>query len=196
MLASMTLSEAGRAKEVEETIEENVVVLDFTLPGHKHSPPATHEQSLNSLVPLNVGGELLSPEVLSGLRHGGSIATVPVPKTAMDEDRGPPPREHDIRRSRKTTDMSAEPITPCVQRPPHRHFWLGVRTTDAAHKRAPLLRRQEIRHQRSSSDRVGMAQSVAQRLGTRSETKPPHRISGVAVTGALDCGLAVLSSPP
>ena len=140
---------------------------------HEDSPPIASKRFPNPLVPLDVRRELPLPEVPSGLRRIGLPTTVTVPEAAVNEDRGAPARKHDVRRTGKATDVGTKPVASRVQRTPNSQLRLRVRAADAAHHRAPLLRRHDVRHPRSPSTSVGMETSVTQHLHAVSSASAP-----------------------
>lgn len=77
-----------------------VFTLECTLPDYGYTPPDILKGVNIPSVSCDIIVELLVPEIYVGSRCRGRFATVPVPKTAMDEQDRFEPRENDIRRPR------------------------------------------------------------------------------------------------
>ena len=60
--------------------------LQSTLPDHQNSPPLVTEFLDNPPVPLDIGRELLVPEILPRTWDGGHVAPMPMPEAAMHQD--------------------------------------------------------------------------------------------------------------
>jgi len=62
-----------------------------------------------------------------------------MPKTTMDEDRGAPPRQHDIGRAGKISSMQPKPEAKCVQHSSDLDFRTGVLRSDRLHDPPALI---------------------------------------------------------
>ena len=84
-------------QEIRETVDTGV---ELTLPYDRGGPPDFGEFSQNACILVHGATELLGPELRVGGGHGGSLATVPVPETAVDKHREPIPNKNHVRRPR------------------------------------------------------------------------------------------------
>ena len=150
--ASRILRRTRRTKEGEEAIHECLVRFNLALPGDENPPSVAGETLLVLPVPLDVASELGLPELLARPGSVGLAASVPVPETAVNEDRGASFREDDVGPTGQTADVGPKPVAEGVERPANYEFGLRIDTTDAAHERATVMRRQVVGQRRLLDD--------------------------------------------
>jgi len=106
------------------------------------------EQCLsNSQVARLVALELVEPKIRTAGRGRRAHATLmPVPKAAMDEDRGAEPRQGHVRSTRQVRPVQAEPKPQSVKRTPQGKLRLGVESRNLRHDLRARLRIDDIGH--------------------------------------------------
>ena len=100
-------------------------LLQLALPDNDDTPALRLQHPPDHLVPLLVPGNLRHPELRVSLRYSiAPAAPVPMPETAVHENRGPVSRQHDIRRPRQAPHIRPIPESPPPQRTAQRHLRL------------------------------------------------------------------------
>jgi hypothetical protein len=98
-----------------------------------------------SSVPFDIGSELSTPEVLSGLGEVGETTIgVAMPEAPLHKNHRAVPGQNDIRTPWKRTAVQPEPEANAVQGRPYSKLGLGVLGADARHDAAALRGRNGI----------------------------------------------------
>lgn len=79
-----------------QSIRQLIEVLGLALPDHKDGPTERFELFYLRSVPVNISFELGQPIIETRFRQLSFRASVPVPETAMDEDRLPMAGQNDV----------------------------------------------------------------------------------------------------
>lgn len=94
------------------------------------------KRGLDLGVTFLVAADLLAPEILARARPAEQRAVVPVPETAVSEDRGTPARQHHIRFAGQATIVKDEPEPKSMKAAPHYQLGLGILPPDPGHHAA------------------------------------------------------------
>jgi hypothetical protein len=97
-------------------------------------------------IPFSVTGYLCLPELLSGRGEFEHGTIVPVPKAAIDQDRGAETRKHQIRATGEVTTVQAKAETTKMQATAQDQLRLRILATNVAHVQLTLSRCQDISH--------------------------------------------------
>ena len=108
-------------------------------PDNHHVPSRLAPRLLVADVALDVLRPFLHPELDVGFRHGGILASVPVPETAVHVDYRPGPGNHDIGLPLEPPIAHPVPPTAREQAFAHEQFRQGVLASDLHHQPATLL---------------------------------------------------------
>lgn len=115
-------------------------LIQLTLPDGYHIP-ALHGKSLKiRKVASTIARNLLFPECRVALWNHIIAATfMTVPETAVHKDHGTVLRKHNVRVPRIALVILAESETLREQIASHKHLWLGILSSNAAHCEMSLL---------------------------------------------------------
>jgi hypothetical protein len=112
-------------------------VSRLALPNDFDAPSCCSQGGVDTLVALAIGGEFLAPIFLVRLGHGGfATARMPMPKTAVNEDRQLMLGKDDIGPSREVAPVQAEPIPKRMDSSTNDQFWFRVLRVDTSHDSA------------------------------------------------------------
>ena len=104
-----------------------------TFPHRQHPPTLVPEAGKGDPVAVCVLGDLLPPELLSGLRPFEHRAVVGVPETPMHEEHRSIFREHKVRASRQLFAVKAKPQAAGMKSAPDLHLGLCITSSHARH---------------------------------------------------------------
>ena len=140
--SALRCSRCRAAEEFREPRRESLQIRGFALPYDHDAPSEFTEIACVRPVTNYVLLELVLPErrTCPGCRRPPA-PFVPVPETAVDEDRLLAPGETDVRRTGKAALLKSEAVTEPVKELPYDKFRRRVRRTDTCHVRAALGRR-------------------------------------------------------
>ena len=129
-------------QEIHESLCENRRPFRFALPNDQHVPTKLMQRRYLPMITGDVLLEFLIPEGSAGLRSGRpTTALVPVPETAVNEDRLSAGGETDVGGAGKISPMESIAVSETVKQFPNGHFRLGVLRTDTRHEGAAFRRR-------------------------------------------------------
>lgn len=104
-----------------------------TLPDRQHTPVISQQLAHHPDIPRPVAGQLGQPELRIACRNPGQVASMPMPKTAIDKNSNLPAGQDHIRLAGQALAAAREPETQGVQRLADLDLGLGVAATDASH---------------------------------------------------------------
>ena len=110
-----------------------------TFPHRQHPPALVPEAGKCDPVAVCVSGDLLPPELLSGLRPLEHRAVVRVPETAVHEDYRSIFREHKVRPPGQLFAVEAKPQAAGMESAPDCHLGLCITSSHARHVQPALF---------------------------------------------------------
>src|SRR4051812_35447677 len=73
-----------------------LATLQCALPDHADAPAAVPKLLPDRAIPIDVAGDLVSPELCAALRPLEQVTAMAVPEAAVDEQHCPPARENKV----------------------------------------------------------------------------------------------------
>ncbi len=126
--------------------------FQFAVPHREYLPAKALQRAKVRFVAIHVALNLGSPVVCIGNRPPEATALMPVPQTAVDENDGREPGQHDIRFSGQIFPVKTKPESGGVERFSDRDLGRRVLRVHARHDSASRLWRKLVRHVYASSD--------------------------------------------
>lgn len=114
--------------------QSSLRIPQLALPQNQNYPSIILQLLQHCEISFNIGLKLGRPEIDSRLGQDGIFTSgMAMPKTPMNKNTDPEPRQYNIRFSRQVFAMKPEPVAMGVQKAPDCHFRLGAFPFDASH---------------------------------------------------------------
>lgn len=140
-------------KDPGQPLMQLVHVTGLAFPDDRHAPASRFQHFLGCSISSNIGVELGRPLSRPRSRtRSRRTARVPVPKAAMNEDRKPPARQHDVGRPGQVTSVEPEASAERVQRSSDAKFGRGILGPNGGHHAASHGWRDDVGHTLRSGD--------------------------------------------
>lgn len=121
-------------------------IVELALPNDQNSPSIGEKPALIFLVALDVSFKFLSPKCATRFGHIPPAASVPMPKTSMNEYHTPPTSKDDIGSSGQFPLVQPVAVPKLMQHSSEQLFGARVRPPDAPHERGAAVRRHDVDH--------------------------------------------------
>ncbi len=123
-----------------------IAAAERAFPDIGDTPARCAKGSHDATVIVPVAVNFCLPKIRAGGGQTEERAGVAVPETAMYKQDGVKTGQHDVRFAGKVADVKPKAESLAVQETANVAFWLGVRTTDAAHHAAARGRIDDVGH--------------------------------------------------